>query len=421
MKKIGTLFLIVLALSLMEGNAAGAEVTAPSVGAPLGYSFEIANETGHLSNASVAWDTQHQEYLAVWQSNPPQEQHIYAERVSPSGALLGRFTISAPGAATRRNPDLAYNSQQDTFLVVWEQFDGTYYNIRARIYHPNGAIGNEFYLGGGAGLRNRYKPRVAYASTSDKFLVVWESTVVAALSTDIEAQVVTGAGALEGGNFLVATGTTQLSYSEPDLAYNRSRNEYLVAWVRDMTPPNLDIFGRRVTRDGIVLDTNEILIGYHTPDETGPVVAAIPTIPNEGGYLVAWELHYAPGDHDIYARTISGTGTTNSVIIVANTGENETLPAAAGQEDNDQYLVTWTYHYPAPFSNTDLYGRTADLSGVLRDDTLRINRFSGDRSAVAAGRTGDFLIVFEKLASDSSLDIFGHLWGLRVFLPMAIR
>lgn len=421
------LFMLVLVLSVAHvdsGSATSTVVTADVGGEPLFNPFEIANETYNVSNPSVEYDSQHQEYLVIWQSNPPQETHIYAERVSRFGNLLGRYTISAPGNTTRRNADLTYNSQRDYFLVVWEQFDGNYYNIRSRIFHPNGAVGNEFNLGTGPALRNRYKPAVAYASTSDKFLVVWESMVVGSTSSDIEAQIVSGTGTLEGSNFLLAQGNFSFSYSEPDLAYNRSRNEYLVAWVQNELAVNqTDIFGKRVTRDGIILDNPALVIGYHTTPETAPTVAAIPTVPDYGGYMVAWEVHYTASDYDIYSRTITGPGSLNPVIIVVNTGSNEMMPAAAGQENNDQYLITYSRYFTPPFTNTDLFGKVTSFSGTLVSSEKKIVGFSGTHSAAVSGPGGDYLVVFENTQSDGTMNIVGRLWGSRkyTYLPLILN
>lgn len=428
LRLFGFLSILTLTLSATWFGSGFAMSTAKDTaieGEPLDNWFMIADESGDLSNAAVDFDSQHQEYLVIWQSNPPAETHIYAERVSTFGSLLGRYTVSAPGDLVRRNPDVAYNSQQDTFLVVWEQFDGNYYNIRGRIFHPNGPVGNEFWLGTGPELRNRYQPAVAYSSTSDKFLVVWESMVVGGLASDIQAQVVTGAGALEGSNFLIAQGNSSWSNDQPDLAYNRSRNEYLIAWVaEDRTVENqTDIFGKRVTRDGIILDVSPLLIGYHTPPETLPSVAAIPTIPDFGGYMVVWELHYTASDYDIYSRTITGTGGMNSVVIASSTSSNEMMPAVAGQENNDQYLIAFTRFFTPPFSNTDLFGKTASIDGVLTSSEKKIVAFSGKYPATIAGPNSDYLVVCENTQSDGTIDIVGRLWGFRTytFLPMITK
>ena len=407
---------------LRPGSAMFAAQKSDSEGEPLDYYFMIANEAGNISNPAVEYDSVHNEYLVIWQSNPPQETHIYAERVSAQGIPLGRSTVSPPLNIERRNPDLAYNSQRDTFLVVWEQFNGTYYNIHGRIFHPNGAIGNEFILGTGTALANRYKPAVAYASTSDKFLVVWERREVQNAPGDIAAQVVSGTGAMEGLNFYICVGSTSISCHEPELAYNRSRNEYLVAWSQeDLTVVNqTDIFATRVTRDGILLDTPPLVIGYHTVPETVPVVAAIPTVPDQGGYMVAWEAHYTASDHDIYSRTVTGTGTLNSVGMITDSASNEVAPAIAGQENRDQYLVTFTRYATLPFTNSEIFGRAANTSGSLTGDEKKIVPLHGKFPAVIGGQGSDYLVVCENTQLDGTIDIVGRLWGDRSFLYLPI-
>ena len=211
---------------------------------------------------------------------------------------------------------------------------------------------------------------------------------------------------------------------EPDLAYNRSRNEYLVAWVQDEKAiGQTDIFARRVTANGVILDGTAIIIGYHTPPETGPVVGAIPTVPNFGMYAVAWEMHYTATDSDIYARGVTGLGVVNPVVLVTATGDNERYPAIVGNEARSEFLVSWTGPYPAPFINTGIWARPLLLNGALTSQrTLAAGSFA-DYSALATGSTGDYLMVYQdpNLFVPVTLDIWGRLWGNRNYLPAIMK
>ncbi len=200
----------------------------------------------------------------------------------------------------------------------------------------------------------------------------------------------------ENVNFLIAAGTWQFIHYEPDLAYNRSRNEYLVAWVQEEKEiSQTDIFARRVTANGVILDATAITIGYHTTYETGPVVAAIPTAPNFGMYAVAWELHYSATNSDIYARGVTGLGVTNPVVQVTASGDNEQYPAIVGNETRDEFLVSWTAPYPDPFVNTGIWARPLLLSGALTSQKTLTAGLFADQSALAAGGMGDYLLTYQ--------------------------
>jgi hypothetical protein len=219
-------------------------------------------------------------------------------------------------------------------------------------------------------------------------------------------------------------GSWQTDYYEPDLAYNRSRNEYLVAWSQEeKAVAQFDIFARRVTANGVILDPTAITIGYHTVKETSPAVAAIPTSPNFGLYAVAWELHYSASDHDIYSRVVTGLGVANPVVIVTSKGDNETHPAIAGNEASDSFLVNWSGAYPSPFVNIAIYGRPLKWNGDLIGQEGILGGLFGDYPAVTNGPLGDFLVVYQdpNLLVPVSLDIWGRFWGYRQYMPAIYR
>lgn len=184
-----------------------------------------------------------------------------------------------------------------------------------------------------------------------------------------------------------------------------------------------DIFARRVTANGVILDGTAITIGYHTAFETGPAVGAIPTTPNFGMYAVAWELHYSATDTDIYVRGVNGSGATNPVGVVVNTGDDETHPAIAGNEACDHFLVTWSAPYPDPFANAGIYARPLLLNGDVTDQKELISGLFADYSAVTAGAMGDFLVVHQdpNLFYPATYDIWGRLWGYRSLLPLLYK
>ena len=133
---------------------------------------------------------------------------------------------------TRTNPDVAYNEQDHDYYVVWQYQDGTYMRIRGKPFDPTGPTYGSMQLSTGAALKNCYEPAIAYASSAHSFIVVWERHVTSSLASDIEAQILTGGGSFDGNNFFIKQGAINNSHSQPDVAYNRSRNEYLVAWTQ---------------------------------------------------------------------------------------------------------------------------------------------------------------------------------------------
>lgn len=418
-------FLVVSAERLAARQDLGS--TSMASGSPLGYNFAIHNDSGLTEvNPAVAYNSQRQEYLAVWYNDRPGNDDVRAQRISKNGALVGgSFYISAGVGAERHHPDVAYNSQDDEYLVVWESC-GTGYDcgIHARLVSGVGqvlAVTDTVIATGTLGTENDLNPAVSYASTSNKYLVVWEQETQTTYSRDIRGRVVSASGTSEGSSFIISWDAAGgYPRSQPDLAYNRSRNEYLVVW-QQWASSEYDVYGRRVTGNGYLLNPESIPIINSMGDETAPSVAAIPTIPDAGEYLVAWEQDLG-GDKDIRTRHVAGDGTTGTIVTVASTLMDESNPAVTGNESNGQYLVAWTRVVTTtPSAVMHIYGQAVSIGGGLLGLETYIGEWQADHAAAASGPLGDFVIVFDDVPLGGDRGIYGQLWGNQVYLPLVVK
>ena len=320
---------------------------------------------------AVAYNSQRQEYLVVWYNDRAGCDDIRAQRVSRNGALVSNpFYVSNGCPANRLYPDVTYNSTQNEYLVVWEHDDGTRPNIHGWRVSATGQLqGGEITLGTGTALKSRYAPAVAYAYSSDKYLVVWKSFVQGNIANDIEGQALSSSGGLDGSNFLIAQGSWSEDHEQPDLAYNRAHNEFLTAWRRqNKTTGVYDIYGRRVKMAGGVAPMGSAFpIASQSGSVLGtvshPAVAAIPKPPGVGQYLVVWERLFAPGDTDILGQRVDGDENLQGTFVdVTSLGSEDTFnPAVADNEAAERYLVAWTLPAGAV---TGIKGRTVSTAGV---------------------------------------------------------
>jgi hypothetical protein len=273
-----------------------------------------------------------------------------------------------------------------------------------------------------------FYPAVAYASTEDKYLVVWSGRASSATSLSVMGQVVSSGGSLIGSNFTIAQGDVSYSHENPDIAYNYKRNEYMVAWQRRaIGTPYIDIYCRRVQGNGTpMFPTSTEILRDSTP-QYYPAVAAMPSFTSNGQYLVVWEDAYTPSDRDIQGRLMSGDGTyyTNVFDIAAvrpgaGTGD-DVNPSVAGNDRTQQYLVTWTYLS----GNYGISGTVVSTSGAVGGEKWEEKWVGGnfaDHSAVSSGPNGDFLIACdEKWDWTSKRGVWGILWGNRVYLPLVVK
>lgn len=390
-------------------------------GAPVGSRFLIQNSSGvDEVEAAVAYNSQAHEYLVVWtaEATGPVKE-IWGRRVSSDGTLLGAAFRISP-ANDGYHPDVAYNSTTNEYLVVWE----TGQSIRGQIVTGTGLlVGSDFTIAAGYvhGSYHYTEPAVAYGSTSDRYVVAFRYIWDLDGTSQIQARAYLNNGSPEDNAFEVSPSSYNSKFpDQPDLAYNRSRNEFLVAWRQEYSSTDHDIYGRRVKlTGGAGVQGNTLLIATSGDDEGTPTVAAIPTVPDAGQYLVAWE-----SDGDIKARTVAWDGTLGARRDLATTSWTEQGPAAAGCESNQQFLVAWVWiPVVTPPAMMQVQARTLALDGALLDSTTTVGGGQVFETAIAAGPTGDFLMAFDdnEVIGVANRGIYGHFWGNRVYLPLVIR
>jgi hypothetical protein len=395
---------------------------AASTGGIIGTSFVIGDETVDTKNPAVAYNSQRQEYLVVWWNDRAGCDDIYGRRVSKNGASLGsRFTIAAGCLSERRYPDVAYNSQANEYLVVWEEDELDI--VGQRIPATGGTTGAAFDIALGVSSYPRYnEPVVEYASTENKYLVVFQS-YSPTTGYSIMALALNNDGPAWGTSFEVEPLSASKKFY-PDLAYNHMRNEFLVVWGQ-WNPSQYDIRGRRVKMAGGAGTLGSAFWFSCDPsrDDFAPAVAAVPQSPS-GQYLVAWEYWSNLNNYDIWAQRVAGLGTLEgSAFSVYASAQSDLRPAVAGSNSNQQYMVTWTSPVGLPLPNppfVGIFGRSIATDGSFLSGTTWIAGLFADNSAVVSGPVGDTLIAFEDTPS-SGQDIWGQLLGNRVYLPLAVK
>jgi hypothetical protein len=152
-------------------RALRASGAAQAGGGPLADTFDISNLTAtEALDPSIAYNSNRGEYLVVWWNDRPENDDIYGRRVSGDGALVGDwFAIAAGADHERQYPDVAYNSQSDEYLVVWQDdnhISGAVSICGQRVSATGQLLDEEISIGGQGDWN--WGAKVAYASTADK-------------------------------------------------------------------------------------------------------------------------------------------------------------------------------------------------------------------------------------------------------------
>ncbi len=391
------------------------------------YAPFLAVSYGQAAGAtypSLAYNPQNQEYLLVWCHQLAGSVAIYAQTISIAGVLSSIYPVSETSTDIQRcKPDVAYNTTTHNYLVVWENIiSGPQFSVHGRLFTPGGAMGAEVTFDS-SGSSNYVYPAVAYSSTSNEFLVVWASQPYGG-NYSIWAQRLSSTGVKLGGNYTVFLGSGPENAYDPDVAYNPARNEYLVVWTDQSPSPsglNRDVIGRRLTYDLVPLG-GVLLIGFNTVEDYAPAVAALPTpAPESGRYLVVWEMQYAQNDRDTVGRFVQGDGTIVDLASISGTSLDERAPAVTGNIHDNLFLVSWNSTYLPPYqANIGVRACTVSLQGGLKDIAW-VGGIKAGMSAVASGPGDQFLGIFEDTTFFANADLFGRFWGDQLFLPVTVR
>jgi hypothetical protein len=420
----------------------------------------------------VAYNSTNHEFLVVWYGDEGGlgESEIYGQRIDArTGAELGTndFRISDMGPDGNvsykvSDVSVAYNSNSNEYLVVWRGDDnsGTLVDDEFEIFGQrlNAATGaevgtNDFRIsnmgvdGSTAGVAD--VPWVVYNSVSDAYLVVWRGHHGTS-EFEIYGQRLTGTGAETGTNdFRISDAgtdgdTTRLAL-DAKAAHNSVNNEYLVVWqADDLTADNeVEIFGQRLNAaTGAEVGTNDFRISDMGPEGDtnyrgqAPAVA-YNSVTNE--YLVVF---YGTDPAFLGAEVI---GQRIAGATGAEVGTNDFLISDAGPSDSDLYNVNYpsvafsvaAREYVVVWPSDDnqsttvdnefeIWGQRLDLTGAhVGTNDFRISAMGPDGSTnfsagdpdVAISSNGRALIVWRSdddtapLVDDEN-EIFGQLYQL---------
>jgi uncharacterized repeat protein (TIGR01451 family) len=209
------------------------------------------------------------------------------------------------------------------------------------------------------------RPAVAYNTTNQEYLVVWEGDDTTDGEFEIFGQRLTGSGVLTGTNDFALSamgpaGDVNYDAGAADVVYNVANNEYLVVWHgEDDTAPLVDnefeIFGQRLNAaTGAAVGTNDFRIsdmgtnGDINFDGFDPAVAYNNT---QGEYLVVWEGDDTFNDEfEIYGQRLTaatGAAVGTNDFRLSDMGPDNSLSYTARNPDvaynpaQDEYLVVW--------------------------------------------------------------------------------
>ncbi|MDP8245634.1 MAG: hypothetical protein P9L94_16235 [Candidatus Hinthialibacter antarcticus] len=266
---------------------------------------------------SVAYNATDNKYIAGLSQNPS------AQILFPNLDL--DIPVDVFGNGT--NSSVAWSSVSNVYLVAWEDRESRNTgseNLSAQLLDANGELIGETLF-----IRDQEfaeeSPRVAYNSDDDQFLVIWDERIGFSegldpqTATDVIGQIVSADGSLVGEPVPIEK-TTAYSLRQ-DADYSSAAGVYLVVWKGDPSGEFAfaDIYGRFIGRDGSL--ASDIFLIYDGGDDATEdfgseryydesKLPAVATNTQSGDFFVVWEEDGTEGDpdiRDIYARFVRGS------------------------------------------------------------------------------------------------------------------
>ena len=420
--------LVALAVLLIPAAAAGAD-PGPGRATPVMGEVRISGNpaTSYEEKSDVAWNSSTGQYLVVWSDGRSDAagrgEDIYARLVGADGQPIGgEKLISGPSAlGDDRCPAVAWGATAGQYLVIWQDGRNASWDIYGRRVGADGKpFGADFKISSSSS--NDLCGDVAWGSTANQFLVVWEDYRTYSRGADVYGRLVGANGKPVGtADFLTSGAGAIADDFAPAVAWGSTTKQYLVVWsdYRGYDATGADIYGRRVTAAGAPTGGDFRISGASAvKNEYAPAVAWSATM---NQFLVVWEDWRRPPGRgvEIYAQRVKANGALaggEKRISGSGATSDENTPAVAWSATSMQYLVTWqdwrNYYVPR---YADIFGRKVGDDGLPAGNDFRVcgnKALMNDYDPAAAWNalSNQFLVVWTDARSYSSrsFDIYGR-------------
>jgi hypothetical protein len=421
------LAIVAVALITLKGalaQAVSCRASSAATQSPvLGERIYVCTDVHDNWEPAVAYNSNQDEYLVVWWTEEDASTHdIWARRVDGDGTLLPSFNVAAAPGEKREEPAVAYNSVRDEYLIVYTNWYSGYTtgHVCAKRVNWNGSwIGSEITIRQDA--EGHYHPAVAYNSIDDEYLVVYENRWGDGL-VDIYAQRVRGSdGALLSWS-AVASGA-EARRMHPSVAYSAAANGgsggYVIAYGYYHNATFTDEIRAKVAQ----ADLADLWTNPEIALRTGGIGVRYPAVASgREGYLAAWNED-TPGGNRVPGRRVGSDGTPQGSADGFDISEalffTHEEPALAYGEGYG-YLATWVKH-PAGSPPTIRGRYVMDGQDSAAGARFFIEGSGSESPSVARAPSGDCLVAY-MWWNVSDDDIAGRfVKPQRVYLPLVVR
>ena len=390
----------------------------------IGPDIVISERASGEHSPSVAYNSNHDEYLVVWENDWGGGYHdIYAQRVTSNGKLLSWFSVTVDNTHNKGNPSVAYDKVNDRYLVVFAYDfwgDGSDWDIYGRYipwYGPESFM-VEFPIC--TWTSQQLHPVVAYGFSALSHLVVWSNDPEGG-AIYLSGRILFADNSGMGDIFTVAAGGVDRDF--PDVTYNLARNEFLVVYdVNNIYQgTSYDIYGIRLRGDGVPIGSGEFTIAGWTAFEAYASVAACD---QANQYIVAWQSDQDSGETEwaIYTRYLNGDAVPGNIYLMDDFSDMQIQVDVSCNYIGNKYQLAWEYQYVN--NEYGVWGRIAYPNEEMSNkfEISPPGWIDGRHQPAIGGGRSTYLVAWEQERfPDGNLDIHGKLLRYASFLPITIR
>lgn len=346
--------------------------------------FATAASDGN--NYLISWH--HGEYMG--------DRDIYCTRMDTSGYIIDTTTTLVSQYIyyyNQRVPAVAFADSY--YFVAWTDYRHTSLDIfGARIAESGGTIDTIMIS---ICSDTMDQGAAAIACGNQQFLVVWHDRRNG--TWDIYGSRISAAGVVLDSTSICISAAS-ISKNNPSVASNGV--DYFVVWVDSSNTTDYDIYGARVSSSGVLVDTNGIPISAINEQQQDPDVTF-----DGSNYFVTWSDYRNSSDYDVYGARVSPDGILidSSGILVSGAVYNQEYPHVIF--DGVTHFIVWQDTRNA--GNRDIYGaRVLPDGSVLDSAGIPIStRSFWERNPVITYNGINYLVAWREGHTGSGFDIYG--------------
>jgi len=240
-----------------------------SVGGILYGPAKLVQTTSNASHPNIVFNSERQEYLVAYNdklSGYPTIDNIYCILNENGDAIInGPFTVGTL-TGIQFNPQMAYNPNDDTYLVAWEDFRHVpgmgmrNEQYGALLDGEGNMIGNEIAIKddyGTATEGTQAGETVVYNPDKNEFLVAWSDGSTYLSRGGIVGRIIRADGRFGGEEIVIIDAPGGQAW--PQIVYSQKRKGYFMVWTDgrngDLNAPpwpltEADIYGRWLNSAG---------------------------------------------------------------------------------------------------------------------------------------------------------------------------